>query len=129
MALTPEEAALVEIAIETINNIPISEDHSVASAAMASDGRIFIGVNVYHFTGGPCAELVVLGVAAAAGATQLTRIVAVGNNHRGVLSPCGRCRQVLLDLQPDIRVIVGQKDKERSVPIAELLPSSYLYAG
>ncbi|RDW69006.1 cytidine deaminase family protein [Aspergillus mulundensis] len=128
MALTHEEAALVDTATATINSISISEDHSVASAAMASDGRIFTGVNVYHFTGGPCAELVVLGVAAAAGATRLTHIVAVGNNHRGILSPCGRCRQVLLDLQPEIRVIVGQKDNERCVPIAELMPCSYLYA-
>ncbi|KAL4871469.1 hypothetical protein BDV12DRAFT_28965 [Aspergillus spectabilis] len=124
MPLTAKEADLVEAATTTINSIPISEDYSVASTALSSDGRVFSGVNVYHFTGGPCAELVVLGVAAAAGAAQLTHIVAVGNNDRGVLSPCGRCRQVLLDLQPGIQVIVG----DRSVPIAELLPSSYLYA-
>ncbi|KAL4733176.1 hypothetical protein BDV11DRAFT_200543 [Aspergillus similis] len=78
MALTTEETALVETATMTINSIPVSEDYSVASAATSSDGRIFTGVNVYHFTGGPCAELVVMGVAAVAGATQLTRIVAVG---------------------------------------------------
>ncbi|KAL4885792.1 cytidine deaminase-like protein [Aspergillus karnatakaensis] len=124
MPLTAQEAALVETATSTINNIPLSEDYSVASSALSADGSIFSGVNVYHFTGGPCAELVVLGVAAAAGATQLTHIVAVGNNGRGILSPCGRCRQVLLDLQPGIKVIVG----ERAVPIAELLPSSYLYS-
>ncbi|KAL6228836.1 hypothetical protein BDW75DRAFT_127023 [Aspergillus navahoensis] len=127
MALTTEETALVETATLTINSIPVSEDYSVASAAVSSDGRVFTGVNVYHFTGGPCAELVVMGVAAAAGATQLTHIVAVGNNDRGVLSPCGRCRQVLLDLQSGVRVIVGKKGSERSVPIAELLPCSYLY--
>ncbi|KAL5342111.1 cytidine deaminase-like protein [Aspergillus crustosus] len=124
MPLTAEEAALVETATTTINSIPISEDYSVSSAARSSDGRVFTGVNVYHFTGGPCAELVVLGVAAAAGAARLTHIVAVGNNGRGILSPCGRCRQVLLDLHPYVQVILGT----RSVPIAELLPWSYLYA-
>ncbi|KAL2807563.1 thioredoxin-like protein [Aspergillus granulosus] len=123
MALTAEEVALIETATSTINSIPISEDYSVSSAALAADGRVFTGVNVYHFTGGPCAELVVLGVAAAAGASNLTRIAAVGNADRGILSPCGRCRQVLIDLQPDIHVIIGQKGSERSVPIAELLPS------
>ncbi|KAI9367556.1 cytidine deaminase-like protein [Aspergillus egyptiacus] len=127
MPLSTQEAALVEKATATINSIPLSEDYSVASAALASDGRAFTGVNVYHFTGGPCAELVVLGVAAAAGATTLTHIVAVGNNHRGILSPCGRCRQVLLDLQPDVNVILGQKGSERAIPIKELLPCSYLY--
>ncbi|KAL3475222.1 cytidine deaminase-like protein [Aspergillus californicus] len=124
MPLTTEELALVETATTTINNISLSEDYSVGSAALASDGRIFSGVNVYHFTGGPCAELVVLGVAAAAGVERLTHIVAVGNNDRGILSPCGRCRQVLLDLQPDIQVIVNSR---QAVPIAELLPSSYVY--
>jgi hypothetical protein len=33
----------------------------------------------YHFTGGPCAEVVVIGAAAGAGVTELTHIVAVGN--------------------------------------------------
>ncbi|KAL2857378.1 cytidine deaminase-like protein [Aspergillus pseudoustus] len=125
MALTAEEVALVETATSTINSIPLSEDYSVSSAALAADGRVFTGVNVYHFTGGPCAELVVLGVAAAAGASNLTHIVAVGNAGRGILSPCGRCRQILIDLQPGIHVIVGQNGSERSVPIAELLPSWY----
>ncbi len=124
MPLSAEEAALVETATATINSIPLSEDYSVASAARTSDGRVFTGVNVYHFTGGPCAELVVLGVAAAAGPTRLTHIVAVGNEQRGILSPCGRCRQVLLDLQPDIQVIVGEAGREQSVAVAELLPFS-----
>ncbi|KAL4918991.1 thioredoxin-like protein [Aspergillus aurantiobrunneus] len=122
MPLTAEEVALVESATTTINSIPDSEDHSVASAARASDGRVFVGVNVYHFTGGPCAELVVLGIAAAAGGGQLTHIVAVGNHDRGILSPCGRCRQVLLDLQPGIQAIVGGEHGAQSVPIAALLP-------
>jgi cytidine deaminase len=65
----------------------------VASAARARDGRIVTGVNAYHFTGGPCAELVVLGAAAAEGAYDLETIVAVGDHDRGVVPPCGRCRQ------------------------------------
>ncbi|KAL2863844.1 cytidine deaminase family protein [Aspergillus lucknowensis] len=129
MPLTTEEATLLETATATINSIPLSEDYSVASAALASDGRVFTGVNVYHFNGGPCAELVVLGVAAAAGATELTRIVAVGNENRGILSPCGRCRQVLLDLRPEVQVIIGEKGRERVVPIAALLPSAFSFEG
>lgn len=62
-----------------------------------------------HFNGGPCAELVVLGTAAAGGCGTpgtLTHMVAVRNDGATVLSPCGRCRQVLMDLHPGIRVIV-----------------------
>nr|ALJ56199.1 GFP-BSD [Cloning vector pgfp-bsd-ef] len=128
--LSQEESTLIERATATINSIPISEDYSVASAALSSDGRIFTGVNVYHFTGGPCAELVVLGTAAAAAAGNLTCIVAIGNENRGILSPCGRCRQVLLDLHPGIKAIVKDSDGQpAAVGIRELLPSGYVWEG
>jgi cytidine deaminase len=96
----------------------------MAAAARARDGRIVTAVNAYHFTGGPCAELVLIGAAAAQGAYELETIVAVGDRDRGVVPPCGRCRQVLLDYFPTIRVIVG----EGAVPITELLPETYVWA-
>jgi cytidine deaminase len=126
MPLTPEETALIDAATSTINNFPKSDTYSVASAARCTDGRIFTGVNVFHFTGGPCAELVVLGSAAAAGAAQLTHIVAVGNENRGIMSPCGRCRQTLIDLHPGIKVIVLDRGEPRAVGVVELLPFAYL---
>ena len=67
---------------------------------------------------------VVLGVAAAASA-RITHIVAVGNQGRGVLSPCGRCRQVLLDLHPDINVVLGDASHPTIEPIRNLLPFAY----
>ncbi|PLB53385.1 hypothetical protein P170DRAFT_473250 [Aspergillus steynii IBT 23096] len=109
---------LLETATKLITSLPKSDTHSVASAALDSAGKIHTGLNVYHFTGGPCAELVVLGVAAAAGVgvglsaeTTLTAIVAVDNSGK-VLSPCGRCRQVLADLWPGIGVVVDQADRD-----------------
>ena len=36
----------------------------------------------------------------------MVAIVAVANDQRGVISPCGRCRQMLFDYHPEIRVIV-----------------------
>src|SRR5688572_24653339 len=123
MDLTAADRNLVDTATSTINNTPPSDYHTVSSAALSSDGRIFTGVNVYHFNGGPCAELVVLGVAAAAGVEKLTHIVAVGSDGRGVLNPCGRCRQVLCDLHPGIKVIVQDRDGKRVVvDSASLLP-------
>ncbi|MDQ0954773.1 cytidine deaminase [Streptomyces phaeochromogenes] len=49
------------------------DNHTMAAAARAQDGRILTAVNAYHFTGGPCAELVLLGTAAAQGPTSWTR--------------------------------------------------------
>ena len=127
MDLTPEETNLIEIARTTINAIPKSDTYSVASAALSVDRRIFTGVNVYHFTGGPCAELVVLGVAAGAGTPRLSHIVAIGEDGQDgvVLNPCGRCRQVLHDLHPGIRAIVRKDGEVKCVSINELLPWGY----
>ncbi|KAE8378203.1 cytidine deaminase-like protein [Aspergillus bertholletiae] len=122
--LTPQETKLLETATKTITSIKPSDTHSVASSILTSDGRIFSAVNVYHFTGGPCAELVALGSAAAAGAQNLTHIVAV-QDTRKILSPCGRCRQVLFDLWPEIKVIVWDKKEPRVVEVGELLPFAY----
>jgi cytidine deaminase len=103
-------------------------NHTVAAAARARDGRIVTAVNAYHFTGGPCAELVVIGAAATQGAYELDTIVAVGDRDRGVIPPCGRCRQVLLDYFPAINVIVGAGDHLRAVSITGLLPETYVWA-
>nr|BFD82910.1 cytidine deaminase [Streptomyces sp. Xyl84] len=104
------------------------DEHTMAAAARADDGRIITAVNAYHFTGGPCAELVVIGAAAAQGAYRLETIVAVGDRDRGVVPPCGRCRQVLLDYFPALEVIVGEGEHLRSVPVAALLPETYVWA-
>lgn len=105
-----------------------SDNHTMAAAVRARDGRIITAVNVYHFTGGPCAELVVIGTAAAQGAYDLDTIVAVGDRDRGVVPPCGRCRQVLLDYFPAINVIVGAGNNLRTIPVTDLLPESYIWA-
>ncbi|MFD6990285.1 cytidine deaminase family protein [Streptomyces sp. NPDC059943] len=118
-------AELVEAATRLVVAHAKGDDHTVACAARDRDGRIITGLNVYHFTGGPCAELVAIGAAAAVGAYDLTAVVAVGNDGRGVLPPCGRCRQVLLDYFPRIEVVVGTEGGLRAVPVRELLPYAY----
>ncbi|PFG39756.1 hypothetical protein ATJ97_2269 [Georgenia soli] len=109
--LTADEWELVELARATIDattDAGPDEDgvHTMGAAVRAADGRTFTGVNLYHFTGGPCAELVALGAARAGGAQEITTIVAVGNHGRGPVGPCGRDRQVLLDHHPGIRVLL-----------------------
>ncbi|AZQ35581.1 cytidine deaminase [Streptomyces cyaneochromogenes] len=104
------------------------DNHTMAAAGRAQDGRIVTAVNAYHFTGGPCAELVLIGAAAAQGIYELDTIVAVGDRDRGVVPPCGRCRQVLLDYFPALKVIVGAEDRVRTVLVTDLLPESYVWA-
>ena len=125
--LEPAEVALVESAARAIDGATDAgpgEDgiHTMGAAVLADDGRVFVGVNLYHFTGGPCAELVALATARTEGARRITHIVAVGNHGRGPVGPCGRDRQVLFDYYPDIRVILPTTDGLRSVTIGDLMP-------
>jgi len=123
--LYPPEKRVLDAALRQSEQLIGDPNHTVAAAAMDTTGRIFTAVNEYHFTGGPCAELVVLGVAASAAAGPLTTMVAVGDEGRGVISPCGRCRQVLLDQHPDCLVIVPHGHELTTVPIRHLLPYAY----
>ncbi|CAM5679792.1 cytidine deaminase [Streptomyces aurantiogriseus] len=124
----PVDHELIQAAAQVARTRCRGDNHTMAAAARTRDGRIVTAVNAYHFTGGPCAELVVIGAAAAQGAYDLKTIVAVGDRDRGVVSPCGRCRQVLLDYFPALTVIVGAGDSLRIVPITDLLPESYVWA-
>lgn len=96
--------------------------HTMGAAVYDSDGCIHVGVNLAHFTGGPCAELVALGAARANGARQIRTIVAVGNHSRGVVGPCGRDRQVLFDYHPGIRVLLPTAEGVRATAIEALMP-------
>lgn len=113
---------LIDAATSLINARTDKANHTTAAAARTAAGQVVTGVNVFHFTGGPCAELVVIGRAVPEDAGALVEIVAVGDGGRGILSPCGRCRQVLSDYFPDLRVIVSTGSETRSVPVSELLP-------
>lgn len=112
--------ALVAAAEQALDDLS-SDRHSVGAAALDAEGRIHTGVNLFHFTGGPCAEMVALANAAG---RRVVRIVAVGDGGRGILAPCGRCRQILLDLHPGVEVVLP----DGVVPVADLLPAAYRWS-
>lgn len=119
------ERRVIEAAEALARTLGDDDNHTVAAAAIDVDGRIHRGVNVYHFTGGPCAEVVALGVAATDGAAQLLAIAAAGDRGRGLIPPCGRCRQVLLDHHPDILVAIPSQSGPVMRPVRKLLPDAY----
>ncbi|GAT83141.1 cytidine and deoxycytidylate deaminase zinc-binding region [Streptomyces sp. F-3] len=123
----PVDHELVEAAARVARTRCRGDHHTMAAAGRARDGRIVTAVNAYHFTGGPCAEMVLIGAAAAQGVYELDTVVAVGDRGRGVVPPCGRCRQVLADYFPALRVVVGNGDDTRTVPVVDLLPERYVW--
>jgi cytidine deaminase len=122
--LTPEDLELIEFARQIVDANTDGEDgvHTMGAAVRGIDGTMYGGINLYHFTGGPCAELVALGHARASGARELSAIVTVGNCGRGPVGPCGRDRQILFDYHPGIRVILPTAEGIRSVKITDLMP-------
>jgi cytidine deaminase len=88
----------------------------------SANGEVFTGVNLFHFTGVPCAELVALAAARAGGAREISTIVAVGNHGRGPIGPCGRDRQILFDYHRSVRVLLPTAQGLKSVLITDLMP-------
>ena len=124
LELTDADRELIAFAKQIVDDNTDGEDgvYTMGAAVRGADGRMHGGINLFHFTGGPCAELVALGHARASGARELTTIVAVGNYDRGLFNPCGRDRQILLDYHPEIRVLLPTPAGDRSVAITDLMP-------
>ena len=128
--LTAHEQLVLDTAVQAARELenrrpPDDYTHTVVSTAIDASGRLHTAANVHHFTGGPCAELAVLGAAAALTADAIEAIVAVASANLAVLAPCGRCRQVLVDLHPDARVIVATELGTETIGPIELLPHAY----
>ena len=120
---------LVQSASEMLARSGDGDNHTVAASIYADDGLVYSGMNLYHFTGGPCAEVVALArlVSEGGGARPLA-IVAVADRGRGVIAPCGRCREVLADYCADIEVVLKTEPGIQAVPLKALLPYRYLRA-
>ena len=103
------------------------DTHTVAAALYADDGLIYSGINLFHFTGGPCAEIVALArLASDAPGTKPLAIVAVADRERGVIAPCGRCRQILTDYCPEIQIVLRAESGIQAVPLTATLPYGYV---
>ena len=102
--------------------------HSVGAAVRCASGRIYVGVNVEACGYGPCAEPIAIGTAFTNGEQELRAIVAVARRGRKcrVLSPCGNCRQLVLDYAPDAMVIFsGRRGSLQKTKARHLLPAAY----
>jgi len=124
--LNEKDRALVAAAREIIAKRFKEDYHHVGAALRTKSGKIYSAVHLEAYIGriSVCAEAVALGMAAADGDTQIDTIVAV--DRRGeVVSPCGMCRELVLDYSRDAKVIVIGAEGEESVLMASLLPQKY----
>ena len=96
----------------------------VGAALRTKSGRVFRGCNVENLSFGltVCAERAAVFAAVAAGETEFEAIAVVADSVQPV-SPCGACRQVLVEFAPELKVCSANLQGQRyETSIAELLP-------
>lgn len=136
--LTPEDEALVDHVTETNERAFDPEyfdgAHIVAAGVQTATGDVYDGVSLPASIGraSMCAEPVAVGAAVADGNRHgdLRTCVAVSYplpHHDAddprVVPPCGPCRELLVDVDPDLRVVVPVEGERRVASAVDLLPT------
>lgn len=99
----------------------------IGAAVLTSDGLIFTGANVENASYGLscCAERTAMFNAVSQGARRLVALAVVGKSE-GFTSPCGACRQVMVEFNPKMKVLRRGLDGFAQDSTAEsLLPSRF----
>lgn len=100
---------------------------TVASAILAENGEIYERVCISLSCGlGFCAEAAAMANMIKDRQTRILKILAVSQNT--ILSPCGRCREMMVQVDVrnfDAKVVLGVTG---SVKLAELLPRHWMRA-
>ena len=128
--MTPSE--LIERAQTLIQKRYCKEGHHsvVAAALLTESGKVFTSLNVG--TNQPsiatCAEIIAIGMAHTDDPDMaIDLIVAVRDRDAYVISPCGKCREYIVDYGPNARVIVPADTAPgyRVVAAKDLIPNKY----
>lgn len=102
--------------------------YQVGAAVLTAEGEVVLGCNVENaaYPATICAERVALTAAVAQGKRHFTAI-AVATRNGG--SPCGTCRQVMMELGPDMTVhIADESGAYRTTTVHALLPDGFDHA-
>jgi cytidine deaminase len=123
MQFTDQQLVTQAIAAAERAYAPYSKFH-VGAVLVGKDGRTFAGCNVENVSYGLtiCAERNAVFAAVAAGCREFAKIVIVADTEVPA-SPCGACRQVLAEFNPDLEVVLATfRGKSELFRLSELLP-------
>lgn len=126
--LTQPDLALLAFAREIKDKAYAPYSGFRVGAAVYANGEIFQGVNVENAAFGStlCAERGAVMAAIAAGATSIDGLAVVGDSEAPTV-PCGACRQVLAEFNPELRIVMGGRTDEVMVmTLDELLPEAFV---
>jgi len=122
--MIPAELVQQALAARTRAYTPYS-GYQVGAAVLTEAGEVVLGCNVENaaYPATICAERVALTAAVAQGKRHFTAI-AVATRNGG--SPCGTCRQVMMELGPDMTVyIADESGAYRTTTVRALLPDGF----
>jgi len=120
---------LVELAFTMLERsyVPYS-GFPVGAALLCADGAVFTGCNVENAAYGStiCAERTALVKAVSEGHRDDLQTIAVVGNSQGPCWPCGACRQMLYEFNPELRVLVARGDHSfETLALAQLMPYGF----
>lgn len=119
---------LYHIALETINPIKLKKNGEaghVACALETASGAVYTGICIdVPCSIGICAEQAAIAEMLKNGETKIQKIVAVYEDG-SILPPCGRCRELISQLDMENENTMVAVDKGREVPLKELLPERW----
>ena len=122
---TMKYATIISQAHELARPLVTSEDcraASVGAVVISSSGRMYTGVCLDFACGiGFCAEHAAVAEMLKGRESQIALVVAV-NESGEVLPPCGRCREMMWQLDPANRDALVVLAAENALPLRELLP-------
>lgn len=119
--LKAKAVAMIDKAYCPYSNFP------VGAALECMNGNVYTGCNVENavFPAGTCAERNAIFHAVSAGERWFRRIVVAGKSEDFCV-PCGVCRQVMREFNPDMEVIcLNGHGEEKVFTLQELLPHSF----
>ena len=98
---------------------------SVGAALITRDGKTFVGANIENASYGlsMCAERVAVFTAVGAGSKYFDAIAIAGPDNV-VTTPCGACRQVLVEFGTALRVIYRSGSQIKVAALSALLPEA-----
>lgn len=120
---------LIELAIEASSRAYVPYSHfPIGSALRTEDGSIYTGCNIENASFGltNCGERTAIFKAVSEGHQKLSEIAIYGETAEPV-SPCGACRQVMVEFfEPTAKVILIAKNGQTvETTVGELLPYSF----
>jgi cytidine deaminase len=118
---------LIEKAASALKPKKIGDDWvgDVGCALLSAGGNLYLGVCIDTVCGiGFCAEHSAIAAMVMAGEYRIQKIVAVARDENGlcILSPCGRCREFIHQIDEANLAAQVILDVDKTVTLSELLP-------